>query len=126
RPLWSEGVLPRGGGLMPVAGEVNPAPLATASDAVRGELAKLLELYPVFLDSARVVEDEDFQQAWPVEFTREGLEAPFLQLTENAVTSAAAWKEFPGIYRCFPTTGPTAGATVYARFTDPRSISREH
>ncbi len=123
--LLSEWVFAQAGGLMLVAGEVNTTPLATASDAVKQDMAKLLELYPVYLDSQRIIDDEEFQSAWPVEFTREGMEAAFLQLTENAVTSAAAWKEFPGIYRCFPTSGPKAGATVYARFTDPRSTARE-
>src|SRR5260370_36903116 len=86
---------------------------------------KVVELYPVLVDSESSIEDEEYQQPWPIEFTREGLEAGFLQLTENAATSAAAWKEFPGIYRCFPTDGPKAGATVYARFTDPRSAARD-
>jgi hypothetical protein len=123
--LLSEWVYSQAGGLMLVAGEVNTTPLATASDAARQEMAKLLELYPVFLDSPSAVDNDEFQQPWPIEFTREGMEAPFLQLTENPVTSAAAWKEFPGIYRAFPTSGPKAAATVYARFTDPRSVSRE-
>jgi hypothetical protein len=123
--LLSDWVFSQAGGLMLVAGEVNTTALATASDAVRQDMAKLLELYPVVLDSQRSIDDEEFQQAWPIEFTREGLEAGFLQLTENAATSAAAWKEFPGIYRCFPTDGPKAAATVYARFTDPRSTTRD-
>ena len=123
--LLSDWVFSQAGGLMLVAGEVNTLPLATASDAVKQEMAKLLELYPVVLDSQRSIDDEEYQQPWPLEFTREGLEAGFLQLTENAATSAAAWKEFPGFYRCFPTDGPKAGATVYARFTDPRSATRD-
>ena len=123
--LLSDWVFSQAGGLMLVAGEVNTTGLATASEAVRQEMAKLLELYPVVLDSQRSIDDEEFQQPWPVEFTRDGLEAGFLQLTENAATSAAAWKEFPGIFRCFPTDGPKAGATVYARFTDPRSATRD-
>jgi len=123
--LLSEWVFSQAGGLMLVAGEVNTTPLATASDAVRQDMAKLLELYPVILDAQRVIDDEEFQQPWPIEFTREGLEAGFLQLTENPATSANAWKEFPGIYRCFPTDGAKAGATVYARFTDPRAVARD-
>jgi hypothetical protein len=123
--LLSDWVFSQAGGLMLVAGEVNTTPLAVASDAMKQEMSKLLELYPVFLDSHRTLEDEDFQQPWPIEFTRDGIEAGFLQLTENAATSAAAWKEFPGVYRCFPTSGQKAGATVYARFTDPRSIGRD-
>lgn len=123
--LLSEWVFSQAGGLMLVAGEVNTTPLATANDTVRQEMARLLELYPVILDAQRVIDDEEYQQPWPIEFTREGMEAGFLQLTENAVTSANAWKEFPGIYRCFPTDGAKAGATVYARFTDPRAATRD-
>ncbi len=123
--LLSEWVFSQAGGLMLIAGEVNTSWLATASDAVKQDMAKLLTLYPVILDSQRFIDNEDFQSPWPIEFTREGMESAFLQLTDNAVTSAAAWKEFPGIFRCFPTTGPKAGATVYARFTDPRATARE-
>lgn len=123
--LLSEWVFSQAGGLMLVAGEVNTTPLATASDAAKQALSKLLELYPVILDSHRVIDDEEYQQPWPIEFTREGLEAAFLQLTENPATSANAWKEFPGVYRCFPTDGPKAGATVYARFTDPRAAAKD-
>src|SRR5581483_1890470 len=36
-------------------------------------------------------------------------------------TSAARWKEFAGFYRCYPTAGAKAGATVLARFSDPRA-----
>ncbi|MBS0266597.1 MAG: VWA domain-containing protein [Planctomycetes bacterium] len=122
--LLSEWVYAQAGGLMLVAAEVNTTPLATANDAVKQEMAKLLELYPVVLDAHRPIEDDEFQQPWPVDFTREGIEAGFLQVTENAATSAAAWKEFSGVYWCFPTDGPKAGATVYARFSDPRSGAR--
>ncbi len=122
--LLSEWVFSQAGGLMLVAAEVNTTSLAMANDTVKQEMAKLLELYPVVLDAHRPIDDDEFQQPWPVEFTRDGIEAGFLQLTENAATSAAAWKEFPGVYWCFPTDGPKAGATVYARFTDPRSGAR--
>ena len=122
--LLSEWVFSQAGGLMLVAAEVNTTSLAMANDAVKQEMAKLLELYPVLLDAHRPIDDDEFQQPWPVEFTRDGIEAGFLQLTENAATSAAVWKEFPGVYWCFPTDGPKAGATVYAKFTDPRSGAR--
>jgi hypothetical protein len=121
--LLAEWVFSQAGGLVLVAGEVNTSQLASANEAVRQELEKILELYPVVLDTQRLVEDEEFGQPWPIEFTRDGIEAGFLQLTDNAVASANAWKEFPGIFRCFPTDGPKAGATVYARFSDPRSAS---
>lgn len=121
--LLADWVSSNAGGLVLVAGDVNTPQLTSANEAARQELKTLLELYPVVLDVQRLVDDEEFVQPWPIEFTRDGLEAGFLQLTDNPVTSAAAWKEFPGIYRCFPTDGPKSGATVYARFSDPRSAS---
>jgi hypothetical protein len=62
-------------------------------------------------------------QAWPFEFTREGQEAGFLQVTDEPVTSAEVWKEFSGVYSAYPTNGAKAGATVYAHFSDPRAQS---
>lgn len=109
------------GGLILVAGEVNTPRLATSTAERREGMAKLLELYPVVLDVARLAEDEEFTQGWPIEFTREGLEAGFLQITDSPVTSAAAWKEFPGIFRCFPTDSTKAAATVFAKVADPRA-----
>jgi len=109
------------GGLVLVAGEVNTPRLATLAADSREMFGKLLELYPVVLDAARLSEDEDYAQAWPVEFTREGLDSAFLQITDNAISSATAWKEFPGIFRCFPAGSPKAAATVFARVADPRA-----
>lgn len=119
--LLADWVFSQAGGLVLIAGDVNTPQLATANDAVREQLAKILELYPVTLEAPRFVDDEEFLQPWPIGFTREGIEAGFLQLTDDALSSANAWKEFPGIYRCFPTDGAKAGATVFARFSDPRS-----
>lgn len=121
--LLNDWVYAQAGGLVLIAGEVNTPQLASSSDTIKQEMEKLLQLYPVVLEARSAIEDDDFQQPWPLEFTREGLESPFLQLTDNTVTSANAWREFQGIYRCFPSDGAKAGATVYARFTDPRSAT---
>ena len=40
-------------------------------------------------------------------------------------TPKRQWKEFPGVYRCYPTAGAKAGATIYANFGDPR-VQNEH
>src|SRR5690606_35301588 len=64
-------------------------------------------------------------QPWPIGFSREGTEAGFLQLTEEQASSAEVWQEFQGMYRTYPTAGPKPGATVYARFSDPRT-QNEH
>lgn len=120
--ILSEWVFSHAGGLILVAGEVNTPQLATAPEPVKRALERVLELYPVFLDArGGEVEGDEYQQAWPIEFTREGQEAGFLQLTDNPATSVATWKEFQGFFRCYPSDGAKAGATIYARFTDPRS-----
>ena len=119
-----------GGGLILVAGDVNTPTLAGMSDPNNtgggdDQFRSLLELYPVILSSyfsaARF--DQDSSQPWPVQFTKEGQSLGFLQLTDDAMTSAARWKEFPGVFRCYPTSGSKAGAKIYANFSDPRAAA---
>lgn len=114
-----EWVFAQSGGLILVAGDVNTSSLASGGDEVK----PIQELCPVTLSSlaSDLLADASGPQAWPIGFTRAGLEAGFLQLTDDTISSAAVWKEFPGIYRCYPTAGSKAGATVYANFADPRS-----
>lgn len=119
-----------GGGMIVVAGDVNTPGLAGMSDsnqaaAVDEDFKLLLELYPVFLSSyfASARFDQDTSQPWPIQFTKEGQSLGFLQLTDDAVSSAARWKEFPGVFRCYPTSGHKAGAKVYATFSDPRAAA---
>ncbi|NQV28765.1 MAG: VWA domain-containing protein [Rhodopirellula sp.] len=118
--LVSEWVFAQAGGLVVVAGDVYSA--SVASDA---KLEKIRELYPVVLN--RFVTDVGSSrtviQSWPFEFTREGREAGFLQITDEQVSSAEVWKEFQGVYSAYPTSGAKAGATVYAYFSDPRTQS---
>ena len=120
-----------GGGLILVAGDVNTPVLAGMADpggsgaAGDEQFKPLLELYPVVLSSyftaARF--DQDSSQPWPIQFTKEGQSLGFLQLTDDAISSAARWKSFAGIYRCYPTNGHKAGAKVYANFSDPRAAA---
>ena len=102
-----------------MAGDVYTSALARGGDEVK----PIQELCPVTLSSlaSDLLADASGPQAWSIGFSRAGLEAGFLQLTDDTISSAAVWKEFPGIYRCYPTAGSKAGATVYANFTDPRS-----
>ncbi len=114
-----EWVFAQSGGLILVAGDVNTSSLASGGDEVK----PIQELCPVTLSSlaSDLLADSSGPQAWSIGFSRAGLEAGFLQLTDDTISSAAVWKEFPGIYRCYPTAGSKAGATVYANFSDPRS-----
>jgi hypothetical protein len=114
-----EWVFAQSGGLILVAGDVNTSSLANGGEEVK----PIQELCPVTLSSlaSDLLADASGPAAWPIGFSRAGLEAGFLLLTEDPISSALLWKEFPGIYRCYPTAGSKAGATVYANFTDPRA-----
>lgn len=126
--LLNDWVANEAGGLILVAGDVFTPQFATQdgpmnTDNSTDRFQPLKELYPVVLSSyfSATRFDTDASQPWPIEFTNEGKASEFLQLTDDPVSSAARWKEFSGFYRCYPTTGAKAGATVYARFSDPRS-----
>jgi hypothetical protein len=129
--LLYDWVFQEAGGLIVIAGDVNTLQVAAVSaataeqSALGKQLAKLQELYPVVLNSylSDLRFDQEHSQPWPLAFTPEGEAASFLQMTDEATSSLARWKEFTGFYKCYPTSGPKAGATVYSRFSDPRSES---
>jgi hypothetical protein len=123
RKLLVNWVSEHSGGLILVAGDIFTSPLAAAGN----EFDPIKELYPVFL-SAGIQElslEAKADQPWPVALTDAGKQAGCLQLVENSFDPAAAWKQFPGVYRCYPTAGAKAGATVYANFGDVRA-QNEH
>ncbi len=126
--LLNDWVANEAGGLILVAGDVYTPQFAAldgplTSDNPSDRFQPLKELYPVVLSSYFTATrfDADTSQPWPIEFTTEGKTAGFLQLTDDPISSAARWKEFPGFYRCYPTSNAKAGATVFARFSDPRA-----
>ncbi|MEX1228909.1 MAG: hypothetical protein WEB58_01640 [Planctomycetaceae bacterium] len=105
------------GGLILVAGDVNTPDLAAAS----GEWEPLRDLYPVGLSPlAADLRDDDSIQPRRIDWTDAGREAGFFQLTDDPIASAAVWEKFPGMFRCYPSHGQKAGATIYALFPDPR------
>ncbi len=116
--LLNDWVATHGGGLVLVAGDVFTADLA----ATGPEVEPVKDLYPVFLHSYPVAAQIDGQwdQPWPLERTIEGEAAGFLQLAAETDGTEDVWSRFPGVYRCYPTAGAKAGATVYAYFSDPR------
>jgi von Willebrand factor type A domain len=123
RKLLVNWVSEHSGGLILVAGDIFTPQLA----APNNDLDSIKELYPVFLSSAiqDLSLDAKADQPWPVALTEAGKQAGFLQLVETSFDLAATWKQFPGVYRCYPTAGAKAGATVYANFSDPRA-QNEH
>lgn len=116
-------VAEQGGGLIAIAGPVN------AGKSINGwvqdpALGRLRALYPVeFQRRLASVETLPYgsETPWPLEFTREGIEAEYLWLGDTESASQAVWETFPGLYGYFPVRGAKQGATVYARFSDPRT-----
>lgn len=116
--LLAEWVFAQSGGLILVTGDVYTPQVAAGGVRAQPWSSKLLELYPVVLD-ATLPDVEDAQsRPLPVEFTPEGDSAGFLQVTNDPETTLRVWKEFPGVYRVYPTNGKKAAATVYARVSD--------
>jgi hypothetical protein len=118
--LLSDWVFEQAGGIIFVAGDVYMPDTASAR-----KLEKLRELIPVVPNSFTVDlgPGRVMTTPSPFEFTREGRESGFLQLSDDPLESADIWREFTGVYSCYPTSGAKAGATVYAHFSDPLQIT---
>ena len=111
------------GGMIVVAGPVN------AGRAAEGwiqdpEMAKIRRLYPVEFNQGLDTRSNvtySSEEPWPLEFTREGLQAAYLWLGDSAIASQALWSQFTGVYSFCPVRDKKAGATVLARFGDSRT-----
>ncbi len=57
--------------------------------------------------------------AWPLNFTRDGMDAEFLWLDDTSLDSEQKWSSFAGVYGYYAVKDPKPGARVYARFSDP-------
>lgn len=115
--LLERWVAERAGGLIVLAG-----PVQMDHWVQDPKYSKVRALYPVeFQRRLTVMEEGRFgsEVAWPIQFTREGLEAEFLWLTDSAATSQQAWSEFPGVFGYYPVRGPKPGAVIYGRYSDP-------
>lgn len=120
--LLERWVAEEAGGLMVVAGPVfTPQwsarrPGDVVADTIKG-------LYPVafFYQGAATLSLGRFggDKAWPLQFTRDGLDAEFLWLGESASDSEQSWGQFEGIYGYYAVKDPKPGARIYARFGDP-------
>ena len=98
--LLERWVAEKAGGLVVVAG---PVFTPQWSSRRRGDQRTdtLKALYPVIFYSqgSATLSLGRFgsEKAWPVQFTRDGLEAEFLWLDENAAASEKAWQQFEGV-----------------------------
>jgi hypothetical protein len=127
--LLERWVAEKAGGLIVVAGPVHtPEWAGRRRNDKRFETIK--SLYPVsFYASGSAslnLGRTGGEAAWPLQFTREGQESEFLWLTDELVTSEAAWETFDGVFGYFAVKDPKPGAKVLARFADPNtSIDNE-
>jgi hypothetical protein len=115
--LLEQWVAEEAGGMIVVAG-----PVHTSGWLQSTEHAKIRSLYPVeFQRRLTLLDDGLFgsEQPWPIEFTREGVEADFLWIGETAAESRDRWSQFPGVFGCFAVKGAKPGAQVYGRYGDP-------
>ncbi len=114
-------VAEKAGGLI-----VIPGPVETDRWVNEPRFAKLRSLYPVeFNRRMAMLEDGRFgsETPWPIEFTREGLEAEFLWLADSAPASQQIWSNFPGVFGYFNVRGAKQGATVFAHYSDPEAAA---
>lgn len=121
--LLERWVAEKAGGLVVVAG-----PVEMDRWVQEPKLAKIRALYPVeFNRRIALVEEGRFGSTtpWPLDFTREGLEAEFLWLADNGARSQQVWTDFAGVFGYYSVRGAKPGATVFARYSDPEAISGE-
>lgn len=117
------------GGLVVVPGPVFTdlwAQLESERGAASSKYGKVRALYPVaFREHLNLIQAGEFDntEAWPLEFSTEGLSADFLWLEDTAVASEAAWSSFEGVFGYYNVGGSKPGATVYARFSNPSTNS---
>ncbi len=110
------------GGMIVVAGPVN-AGRASEGWVQDPDMAMIRRLYPVEFNQGvdtRSNVTYGSEEPWPLEFTREGLQAAYLWLGDSAIASQATWSQFTGVYSFCPVRDKKAGATVLARFGDSR------
>lgn len=117
--LLEEWVAREAGGMIVVAG-----PVHTATWAQSPEHGKIRALYPVEFQQRMTLLDDGLYGSptpWPIEFTREGMEADFLWLGDTPEENRARWARFPGVFGCYAVKGPKPGAQVYGRYSDPEA-----
>jgi len=61
------------------------------------------------------------ESSWPLDFTRDGRDAEFLWLEDDALDSESTWGTFPGVFGYYAVKDPKPGARVFARFANPET-----
>lgn len=121
--LLERWVSEKAGGLIVVGGPVDTPKLSGERGDSR--IDTIRALYPVsfYSRNSPAMRSGRFggEAQWPLQFSREGLEAEFLWLDETALASEQAWASFKGVCGYYAVKDPKPGAHVYARFSDPET-----
>src|SRR5262249_38339206 len=117
-------VAEKAGGLVIVTG---PVFTPQWSSRRRGDprIDTLKALYPIVFypqgSSTLSMGSFGSDKSWPLQFTRDGLEAEFLWLDDTSAGSEATWQRFDGVSGYYAVKDFKSGARVYARFGDPET-----
>lgn len=111
------------GGLVMIVGPV-ASPRWTGTSGNGDRRAELLRnLSPVVLNGrgTRLVSMGRFESetVWPLKFSDNARGMDFLQITNDAEDSQAAWNNFSGVYSFYASYEPKPGALPLAYFSDP-------
>lgn len=122
--LLERWVAEQAGGLIVVAGPVN-TPEWTRRPRGDETIDKLRRLYPVSFYSQGSAQLKlgrfGGDQAFPLDFSREGRAAEFLWLGDSASDSQSNWGEFEGVFGYYAVNEPKPGADILANFADPNT-----
>ena len=120
--LLERWVAEKAGGLVVVAGPVN-TPEWTRRPRGDETIDKLRRLYPVSFYSQGSAQLKlgrfGGEQAYPLDFSREGRAAEFLWLGDTAADSQSNWGQFEGVFGYYAVNEPKPGADILANFADP-------
>ena len=120
--LLERWVAEQAGGLIVVAGPVN-TPEWTRRPRGDETIDKLRRLYPVSFYSQGSAQLKlgrfGGDQAFQLDFSREGRAAEFLWLGDSATDSQSNWGQFEGVFGYYAVNEPKPGADILANFADP-------
>ena len=112
--LLDRWVAEQAGGLIVVAGPVFTPEWAGMRRGRDPRVDTIKTLYPVvfYSQGSPNLSLERFggESAWPLSFTRDGLDAEFLWLEDEATASEAAWQSFDGVFGYYSVKDPKPGA----------------
>ncbi len=116
--LLQDWVAQEAGGLILVAGPIYMDIWVRSQTPAMKRLRNLMPV--VFPQHFGLLESEDFRRRdpAPLDFTPEGLTAPFVQLADTPEESHQVWASFAGVYGYYRVRGAKPAATVFCRVED--------